>query len=146
MKQQTFEKAVLEIYLAFRNHSGSFSSVSGYLGSNDSGKISRQINPSDDRRDNPYEEVLEIQRALMSFSPELEAKVWGIIERERNSHRKDCPNKKEELATLMHKIIEELSDVVSINMKNGSNSELEKESFELVQAAKNFYERVKSEN
>lgn len=137
------EKIALEIYLLFRNHAGSFSSVSGFLKRNDSSKISRQVNPSDNRRDNPYVEMLEIQQALMSFSPALEEAVWQILERERSRFRCSTPTRKVQLAELLRKTHTELGDVIFANNCGASQEELEKEAFELCQAATEQYERIK---
>lgn len=137
------ERIALEIYMLFRNRAGSFSSVSGYLKRNDSSKISRQINPSDERRDNPYVEMLEIQQALMSFSPELEDAVWQILERERSRFRCSAPTRKVQLAELLKKTHTELGDVIFANNCGASQADLEKEAFELCQAANEQYERIK---
>lgn len=85
-------KLPLEIHRLFEDHRGSFSSISGYLGRNDSGKISRQLSPSDDSRDNPYLEIVDIHSALISFAPQLEEQIWQILERERKRLRKDAPS------------------------------------------------------
>lgn len=139
-----FEKAALEIYVLYREHSGVFAAVSGNLGRSDSSKLSRQLNPTDDRRDNPFVEVLEILFGTMQFSPGLEAKVWGVLERERSRHRKDFPTVKIQTAELMESICDELGDVVKLQMRgNYSQNELEKEGFELLQSVRNFYEKIK---
>lgn len=136
------EKIALEIYLLFRKAAGSFSSVSGFLGRNDSSKISRQINPSDDRRDNPYTELLEIQQALMSFSPDLEESVWQILERERAKFRAQNPTRRTQIAELLQKTHSELGDVIFANNTGASKETLQKEAFELLEAAKNLHEQT----
>lgn len=136
------EKIALEIYMAFRKAAGSFSSVSGFLGRNDSSKISRQINPSDERRDNPYTEILEIQSALMSFSPELEEKIWQVLERERAKFRHARPSRKIKIAELLHKAYSELGDVISANNTNAPDEVIQKEAFELYEAAKQLHEQT----
>jgi hypothetical protein len=138
-----FEKSALEIYMLYRDRSGAFSAVSGNLGRNDSSKLSRQLNPTDERRDNPFIEVMEILAGTMSFSPELEEKVWQILERERGTHRKDAPTFRAQIADMLNKIFSELGDVSTINLKGGSKADWEKESFELLKAAENLYEKVK---
>lgn len=138
-----YQKTALEIYMLFQKHNGSFSTVSGFLRRNDSTKLSRQINPNDDRRDNPFVEVLEILEGAMSHSPELEAHLWTILERERSAHRKDTPVIKIQIAEIVGKIFDELRDVSNVNLKGGSKDDWEKESFELMKAAETLYEKVK---
>ena len=142
MKKPDFQKIAVEIYLLFHACSGAISSVSGFLGRNDASKISRQINPNDDRRDNPYEEVLEIQRALMSFSPELEAQVWGVLERERSLFRRGIKTKQIETAEHIQKTFAELGDVIYKHSTGAPQHEMVKKTFELYQAGKDLYENV----
>lgn len=137
-------KLALEIKRLFEDHRGSLSSVSGYLGENDSGKISRQLNPNDDKRDNPYLELLNIHEALISFAPGLEEKVWQIIERERGKLRKDSPARPVKLAELISQIFPELGDVVFCNTTNASQEDMEREAFQLLKAVEAVYEEIKS--
>lgn len=139
-----YEKVELEIYFLFREYPGALSAISGNLKRNDSSKLSRQLNPSDDRRDNPFTEVLEILiEGAIPFSPALAADVWQILFREWSKHQKDEPAIKAQLAELMEKIFDELKDVSTINFRGGSKADWEKESFELLEAAKQLYEKVK---
>ncbi|HEY0429009.1 MAG TPA: hypothetical protein VGC76_14605 [Pyrinomonadaceae bacterium] len=137
-----YEKAALEIYMLFRRHPGSISTVSGYLKRNDSSKFSRQINPTDEQRDNPYVELLEIHEAMLSFSPGLEAEIWKILERERTKKLQAAPVVTQ-LAELMRRIHTELGDVVCAREEGASRAELQKEGFELLQAVRDFYEKIK---
>lgn len=142
MKQQ--EKLALEIYLTFKDYPGAYSSVSGYLKRNDSTKISRQLNPNDDRRDHPYIEVDEIQEALLSFSPDLEEAVWNLLEQRRNSRLKKAPKRNVQIAELIKKVFPELSDVVFCNTTNASHEEMEREAFQLLKAVEAVYEEIKN--
>lgn len=143
MKSHNFQTAEMEIFNLIRNHSGSVSGISGYMKENDSSRLSRQISPTDVRRDNPYIEVLKIQEATMKFSPELEEALWLIIDRERSKHRKDTQSLEEQLNELVEKIYEEFGDILKLKMRGGSRAELQKEGFELLNAVKKFCEKVK---
>jgi hypothetical protein len=138
-------KLALEIHRLFEDHRGSFSSISGYLGRNDSGKISRQLSPSDDSRDNPYTEIVDIHAALISFAPQLEEKVWQILERERGKLRKDSPSRAVHIAELINKVFPELGDVVFCCNTNASQEEKEREAFQLLKAVEAVYQEIKKE-
>lgn len=138
-----YEKIALEIYLLLRDRSGIFSSIAGSLGRNDPSRISRQLNPSDDRRDNPYTEFLEIQATLATLAPDLEEKVWNILERERERFRACLPTGKLQLAELVKRAHSELGDVNFAICTNASMDDLERETFEAMQAATATHERVK---
>lgn len=139
-----YEKTALEIYFLLKENNGAFSSISGYLKRKDSSKISRQLNPTDDRRDNPFTEVLEILEAISSFAPGLEEGIWQILERERNKHRKSVP-RTIQLAELISKIFPELGDVVLCNSTNASQEDMEREAFQLLKAVEAVYEQVKNQ-
>lgn len=139
-----FTSAGLEIYLLYREYPGVFSAVSGNLRRNDSSKLSRQLNPTDDRRDNPFTEVLEILLGTLAFSPKLEEEVWRILERERSRHRKEAKTHEKQVAELVDKVFGELSDVSTCALKGGTQDDWEKETFELVKAAEDLHEQVKN--
>jgi len=143
MKSQ--DKLALEIYMLFKDYPGAYSSVSGYLKRNDSTKISRQLNPNDDRRDHPFIEVDEILEALLSFSPELEDGLWSLLEQRRNSRVKKAPKRNIQLAELIKKVFPELSDVVFCNTTNASQEEMEREAFQLLKAVEAVYEQIKNQ-
>lgn len=138
-------KLPLEIHRLFEDHRGSFSSISGYLGRNDSGKISRQLSPSDDSRDNPYLEIVDIHSALISFAPQLEEQIWQILERERKRLRKDAPSPRAQLAELINKVFPELGDVVFCCNTNASQEDREREAFQLLKAVEAVYNQIKKE-
>jgi hypothetical protein len=144
MKKHDFDKAEMELYMLFKDNPGAVSGISGYMKENDSSGLSRQFNVSDTRRPNPFIEVMRVLQAAMKFSPEMEERLWIILERERSRHRKDEPGLKEQFAELIEKIFDELGDLVKLNLKGGySKAELEKEGFELLSAVRKFYEKVK---
>jgi hypothetical protein len=144
MKKHDFNQAELELYMLFKEFPGAVSGICGYMKENDSSGLSRQLNPTDERRPNPLIESLCILQGAMKFSPELEDRIWSILDRERSRHRRDDQTLKEQFAELMEKIFDELGDLVKLNMRGGySKAELEKEGFELLDAVKKFYEKIK---
>ena len=142
-KRLEIERAATEIYLLFRAHHNSISEVSHNLRNCDSSKLSRQLSTTDDRRDNPFVEVLEILLiGTMPFSPELARKVWKVVEREWSLHQPADQNIEEQLNELLGKIFDELRDVSTMK-KGASKSDWQKESWELLAAAQDLYEKVK---
>lgn len=138
------EKLAREFYWLFREYNGSISNVSGFLGKNDSTEFSRQINPDDHRRRNPFIQTLEVLGALTKFAPDLEEAVWKILERERHRHRQGLPTSRKNVAEHLNKVFDELKDVVFANNSGASQDDLEREAFELVQAVQDQYEEIKN--
>lgn len=126
-----------------KKYPGCISGISGHMKKNDSSKLSRQLNPSDERLDNPIIESLKILKGACEFSPELETEIWTLIERERSRHCRAEGSLRAQLAELLFKIHSELGDVVYKHSMGASKDDLEREGFELFQAVKNFYEKVK---
>lgn len=144
MKKHDYQTAEMEIFNLLRNHTGSISGISGYMKENDSSRFSRQVSPTDERRDNPFIEVLKIQQAAMKFCPELEEQLWIILDRERSKHRQDTQSLEDQLNDLVEKIYDEFGDILKLKMRGkASKAEFRKEGFELLNAVKNFCEKVK---
>lgn len=136
----------LDIFLLFNEHRGALSCVSGLLKRNDSTRLSRQLNPNDDRRDNPFVEVDQILTALLSFKPELEKAVWNCIEQRRLHRLRKSPPQTTELMELIGRIFPELRDVVEKHGVGAPLPDLEKEVYELLKAVEDVYEAIKSKS
>lgn len=104
--------------------------------------VDQQLNPNDERKSYLFG-ALQILCALDDISDERGEAVWKILTRCRELSKKPKAQNKSKRAELMHKVIEELGDVVSVNMNGGTDAEIEKEGFELYEAAKNYFERIK---
>jgi hypothetical protein len=143
MKDNEFDRAEMELYMLTKKYPGCISGISGHMKKNDSSKLSRQLNPSDERLDNPIIESLKILKGACKFSPELETEIWTIMERERSKNCRDGGSLRAQLAELLFKIHTELGDVVYKHSVGAPKADLEKEGFELFQAVKNFYEKIK---
>lgn len=140
------EMLALEIYMLMKQRPGAFSFVSGLLERNDSTKISRQLNPNDDRRDNPFVEVDQILTALLAFSPEIEEQVWGCLEQRRLHRLPAVSTRKRDIPDLIAKILPELGDVIRCSGQGAPRPEVEKEVYELLKVVEALYERVKCED
>ena len=136
-------KVAVEIYMIFRKFNGSITAISGFLGRDDKSRLSRQINPNDDRRDNFYIELLEAHREMVKFSPEMEEEIWQILERERSTFRQANPTGRLQIAELVKRTHSELGDVNFALCTNAAPEDLEREAFEAMQAATDTYERVR---
>jgi hypothetical protein len=137
------EKLEREFYLLFHAHRGSFSGVSGYLQRDDSTKISRQLNPGDDRYSNPFFETLEVLWALKNFAPNLEKTVWDILVREREGWSTDCSGFST-AADLLKNILDEFTDLIYADKCRVPDEQLEKELFELKTAVEEKLNFVKN--
>lgn len=140
---RNLQKIAVDIYMVFKKFNGSITAISGFLGRDDSGKLSRQINPNDDRRDNFYIEILEVHREMAKFSPEMEREIWQILVHERNQFIPAESMKKVETAERINKVFGELGDVIYKNSTNADQSEISREAFELLEASKELYESTK---
>ncbi|HEY0658253.1 MAG TPA: hypothetical protein VGD05_07250 [Pyrinomonadaceae bacterium] len=139
------KKTAKEIYFLYHETHGSITGISSQLGRNDSSKLSRQINPNDDQRDNFYEELLEVHEAMMEKFPNLEEKIWNVIERRRAAFRAAHPTHKMQRNEHIYKVHRELGDVMHKNNVGASKEELVQEAFELVQAGKELFENIASD-
>jgi hypothetical protein len=139
-----YHKTALEIWTLFHQFPGSISLICGKLRRNDSSKLSRQINPNDDRRDNPYIEILEIHEAMEQDNPALEDAIWSIVERERSLFKKGQGFNRSRVAEQINRVYDEFGDVLKKHTVGAPADELIKETFELTQAAGDLYESVKS--
>ena len=141
-KYEKYARIEFEIDALIGKHRGALSGISAYLERDESSKISRQLNPHDTRRDNPFREVLEIIEGAQSFSPRLAAELWQILERERSAMREDTPVQIIDIAKSIHRVFAELSDVVFANNSGASAEVLEKEAFELMNVSISNYENI----
>lgn len=140
---KNLRKIAVELYMLFHEYSGSISNISGKLGRNDSSRLSRQINPNDDRRDNFYIELLGAHQAMIIDNPELEEKIWFVLERERDGFRKTAGARKIQTIEHITKVFSELGDVIYKSSTNAPQEDLEKEAFELAKASEELYENIK---
>lgn len=125
------ERIQKDIYDAFRRVHGSLSLVSGYRGRNDPTKLSRQLNPWDERRDNPFTESLAILEAAARFAPDLEAELWAILEAERSRWARTACGGGESIGRLIHRVGDELNDVTEAVIDGADARKLRKEVAEL---------------
>ena len=140
------ERAANEIYLLIRGHNGAIAAISQNVGNKDSSKLSRQISISDDRRDNPFTEVLEILiDGAIPFSPALAKQIWQVLEREWSKHQSDGEKRTAQVAELINKVFPELGDVVFCCNTNASQADKEREAFQLLKAVEELYEEIKKE-
>lgn len=126
-EQFTIER---EIHELFESHRDSIKTCARYLGKGDS-NISRQINPNDPRRPNPFYSVMEILWALDCFCPELSDDLWAILQRERECWRVNCRNTKANSAALLQKIMDELKDIVFCDLTDATLEEKKVQTLQL---------------
>lgn len=115
-EQSELEREIHNLFLAHRD---SIETCSRYL-RRGSSNLSRQINPSDRSRPNPFFTVLEILWALDCFCPELSDALWALMQRERERWRVNCASSQENFAILIEKIFDEFKDVVKCEMTGAS--------------------------
>lgn len=137
------EQLEREIYLLFHENRGAISGVSGYLRRDDSSKLSRQLNPNDDRYSNPFTEGLEILWALRKFAPELESSVWKILEREREGWETN-PSGETNAAELFKLLLDKFNEVIFADKYGTSDDKLEKNLYDLKTAVEKKLDFVKN--
>lgn len=136
-------KIAVKIWSLYHEYSGAISSISGALKRNDSSKLSRQINPNDERRDNFYIEFLEVHSQMARLYPELEKAVWSVICRERDLFLKNGDaHRIARVNEMIKKIFDEFGDVMDKNNNKACKDEMVKETFELKTAVLEFYEHL----
>jgi hypothetical protein len=139
---KNYKKTALEIYGLYHDANGSITGISSRLQRNDSSKLSRQINPNDDRRDNFYIELLEAHRAMAEFMPDLEEEIWKILERERSVFIGKASARRKKTAEHLYKLQTEIAEFNYKRDIGVPQEELEKECYDILPAAKALVEDI----
>lgn len=119
-----------EIHRLFENNREALETCSRYL-RRGSSNLSRQINPNDKSRPNPFYTVLEILWSLDCFNPALADALWAVLQRERERWRVNCPDSQTNSAKLLCKIVDEFKEVMDADLNSASDEVKEIETMQL---------------